>query len=172
MKKIKTFFLLSLALILSSCESDDDSVLASQGKILAAQVKDKASLKAFVLSAKKHLERDYKKALSDFREKEEWKKGSIYLFGLTVEGVSLFHVAKPELEGQNLLDAKDPNGTEIVKELLNAAKTKSGGFVEYLWDNPAKEGEDASQKISYTVIFTKDNKEQHIVGSGFYPPVP
>ncbi|MCZ0932766.1 MAG: cache domain-containing protein [Oligoflexia bacterium] len=131
----------------------------------ANQVKDKDSLRAFVLSAKEHLEKNYDQAVKDFRTKEKWKKGFIYLHGLTMDGTTLFHVALPELEGKNLLNAQQIGNT-IIKPLLSAGK-KGEGFVEYTQDNPATEDADQSKKIGYVTTFKKDGVD-YIVGSGFY----
>lgn len=138
------------------------------GPVTASDVDDKASLKAFVLAAKAHLEKDYETAVDDFRNKEEWKTGSIYLFGLYTSGINLFHVAQPTLEGQDLKLLADDNGVRPTEELIKVAQENAnGGFVEYLWDNPAIPGDDDSEKVSYAVNFTKDGKT-YVVGAGIY----
>ena len=163
MRQLKTMFLFLFVFIgagaLSSCDFFSDSAQA-----MAVNVKDKDSLKAFVLSAKEHLEKDYDQAVSDFRTKEEWKKGAIYLYGLTMEGASLFHTVMPELEGKNLL--QDPKAKIPVQLALSAIKN-GGDFIEYEWDNPAIEGADDSKKVGYVTTFKKDGVD-YIVGSGFY----
>ena len=144
--------------ILPACDSVSNSV-----SVTASDVNDKDSLKAFVLSAKEHLEKNYELAVEDFRTKEKWRKGPVYLYAIGMDGVRLFHVAKPKLEGTK---GSSQGEKEIIESILKAAKNGKG-FVEYPWDNPAIEGEDQSSKVGYTVIFEKDGKE-YALGSGFY----
>ena len=174
--KLKTLLSLIVCAIgliaLSSCVLFSGNIAStktnssnSQTQVTANQVKDKDSLKAFVFSAKEHLETNYDQAVKDFREKEEWKKGFIYLYGFTMDGTTLFHIALPELEGNNLL--KIPQiGDTIIKPLLSAGK-KGGGFAQYTQDNPITEAVDPSKKIGYVIKFKKDGVDC-IVGSGFY----
>ena len=166
MKQLKTllsFFLIIISVnILSSCNLFSSS--NDETKPLAVNVTNKDSLKAFVLSAKEHLEEDYETAVNDFKTKEEWKKGSIYIYGITMDGKSLFHAIHPELEGTDLL--QNPQAKDGAKKALMAVK-KGEGFIEYKWDNPSIEDNYDSKKISYVTTFKKDGVD-YIVGSGFY----
>jgi methyl-accepting chemotaxis protein len=45
----------------------------------------------------------------------------------------IMHPAKPELNGQDLTDIKDPNGKHLFVELVNVVKGQGSGFVEYQW---------------------------------------
>ena len=101
--------------------------------ILADDVKDSDSLKAFVLSAKEYLETNYETAVHDFKTKKEWKSGSIYLYGITLEGKSLFYPNDPKIEGTDLL--QNPQAREGAIMALEAIK-QGGGFISYMWDNP------------------------------------
>ncbi|MCZ0933498.1 MAG: cache domain-containing protein [Oligoflexia bacterium] len=168
MKKIKTNFSFLLIVIgagaLSACDFFSDSGSETETKVMAVDVKDKDSLKAFVLSAKEHLEKDYETAVNDFKTKEEWRKGAIYLYGITLDGKSLFYPNDPKIEGTDLL--QNPKAKDGAMKALTAIKT-GGGFIEYKWDNPAVEDNYDSQKISYVTTFKKDGVD-YIVGSGFY----
>ena len=55
----------------------------------------------------------------------------------------------------------------VVQELIAAAKS-GGGFVEYLWDNPAIEGTDESPKVSYAAPVEILGGDYYI-GAGLYP---
>ena len=165
--KLNFSFLLFIAsaISLSSCDlvSDSDSKTT---KVTASDVKDKASLKAFVLSAKEHLEKDYETAVQDFKTKEEWKKDSIYLSGITQEGFNLFHSIHPELEGTDL--SKNPNLKSSALEKILEASKNGEGFIEYEWDNPAVEDDNYnSKKVAYLTNFKKDGIE-YIVSAGIY----
>ena len=133
----------------------------------AAEVKDKESLKGFVRTAIAHLKTGYDQAVKDFRIQGQWRKGSIYLFGLDKKGVLVFHVAKPELEGRsiNLVDEDGPRNTE---ELVKMA-LEGDGFIEYKFDDPATtDTDEAVLKISYAEAFQKGDR-QVVIGAGFYP---
>ena len=106
-----------------------------------------------------------------FRPEGPWRMGEIYLFVSETDGAVLFHAARQELEGQDLSDLEDAEGVRITEELL-AAAAAGGGYVEYLWDNPALEGDEAtgSPKVSYAAPLALGSRELAI-GSGIYPPV-
>ena len=73
------------------------------------------------------------------------------------------------LEGRNLYDLEDSNGVKIMQQIL-AAAAEGGGYVEYLWDDPAVAGDEetGSPKVGYAVPYTALG-EEFILGSGFYP---
>ena len=43
------------------------------------------------------------------------------------------HPYKPEMDGQDLTDNKDPNGKHLFVEFARVAKEKGEGFVDYFW---------------------------------------
>ncbi|HYE48308.1 MAG TPA: methyl-accepting chemotaxis protein [Azospirillaceae bacterium] len=67
-----------------------------------------------------------------------FQDGREYLFAYTLDGVNLVHPVKPELEGKNLIDFKDPSGRPLIRELAAAARD-GGGFVPYLWPKPGSD---------------------------------
>ena len=75
----------------------------------------------------------------------------------------IMHPIKPELDGQQLDQMKDPSGKLFFVEFNNVVKTKGGGFVDYLWPKP---GFDAPvPKISYV----KGSADWGwVIGSGIY----
>jgi methyl-accepting chemotaxis protein len=63
----------------------------------------------------------------------------------------IMHPAKPELNGQDLTETKDPNGKRLFVEAVDVVKAKGAGFIEYQWPKP---GKDAPQpKLSYVTGF-------------------
>src|ERR1035437_9616948 len=63
----------------------------------------------------------------------------------------IMHPAKPELNGQDLTDNKDPAGKQIFVEFVNIVKKHGSGFIEYQWPKP---GKDAPQpKLSFVAGF-------------------
>ncbi len=79
----------------------------------------------------------------------------------------LMHPYKPELNGKDLSQTKDPTGKLIFVEFVKATKTGSGaGFVEYMWPAPgAAKDAPPIEKISYVKSFAPWG---WIVGSGIY----
>ncbi len=144
---------------------------ADEHLVVAADVVDRETLKNFVLGARSRLESvqdegELDAVLTDFRTSEEWKQGSIYIFITGYDGTSFFHGAIPEREGTNNIDQEDSNGVKITQENIAAAKA-GGGFVEYLWDNPAIEGADESPKVSY-VAPIEILGATYYIGAGLY----
>ena len=147
-------------------------LLAGVEKAAAAarDVVDQETLKMFVLEAKSVLEaaqdaEERTAILASFRT-EEWLQGPIYLFITGYDGTSFFHGARPEREGTNNIDLEDSNGVKVTQQSIAAART-GGGFVEYLWDNPAIEGEDESPKMSYVAPIEIEGASYYI-GAGLY----
>ena len=85
-----------------------------------------------------------------------------YIFAYDPQGVTRVHGANPGLIGKNMFGVKDPNGVEIIRELIRAGRN-GGGFVEYSWNKP-KLGRDAP-KLSYAAPLLGTG---WIIGSGFY----
>ncbi len=90
---------------------------------------------------------------------------------LDLNGVSFFQPVLPELEGQDLSEFVDVEGVRATEELL-AAAAAGGGYVEYLWPNPAVEGDEetGSPKVSYAAPVTLGGRE-FVFAAGIYPPV-
>jgi len=103
-----------------------------------------------------------------------WKSGSVYVFVISTDGYTLFHGGFPlRFEGRQFedIDREDINGVRYLRELL-AAGEAGGGFVEYMFDNPAIEGDEetGSPKIAYATGFRIPGRDQlFVVASGFYP---
>ena len=75
----------------------------------------------------------------------------------------VMHPYKPELNGKDLTDVKDPSGKPIFLEFVKAAKEKNGGFVNYLWP---KAGEsEPVDKVSYVKLYEPWG---WVIGSGLY----
>ncbi|MDO6488444.1 cache domain-containing protein, partial [Colwellia sp. 6_MG-2023] len=91
---------------------------------------------------------------------EESKDGYIFIY--KYDGINIAHKEKPELEGKNLYNLKDPNGVLVIKELIDKAQD-GGGYVEYMWHKPSKDME--VTKLGYAKSI---DKFQWMVGSGFY----
>ncbi len=78
------------------------------------------------------------KALAAFNDpKGQFVKGDVYIVVEAFDGVVLAHGGNQGLVGKSLLEQKDPTtGKYFVKEMIEIAKTKGTGWLEYNWLNP------------------------------------
>jgi methyl-accepting chemotaxis protein len=75
----------------------------------------------------------------------------------------VMHPMKPELDGKDLSESKDPNGLKLFVEFVNVVKKSGSGFVEYQWPKPGME--QPVTKVSYVAGFAPWG---WVVGSGIY----
>jgi cytochrome c len=69
--------------------------------------------------------------------KGQFVKGEMYVTANDFSGTALANPMSPGLVGQNHIGLKDPDGKLFVKEMIEIAKTKGGGWLQYNWINPA-----------------------------------
>jgi methyl-accepting chemotaxis protein len=79
----------------------------------------------------------------------------------------LMHPYKPELNGKNLSETKDPTGKALFLEMIQVSKANAdGGFVNYMWPAPnAPKEAPPIPKISFVKLYPNWG---WIVGSGIY----
>ncbi|MEI2771161.1 MAG: methyl-accepting chemotaxis protein [Candidatus Competibacter sp.] len=75
----------------------------------------------------------------------------------------VMHPFKPELDGKDLRDFKDPTGKHLFVEFVEAVKKDGAGMVSYLWPKPGFE--QPVPKISYVKEF---KPWDWIIGTGIY----
>jgi len=85
-----------------------------------------------------------------------------YIFATDTRGLTVMHGANPALEGKNLWDVQDPNGTYLIRELVRVARS-GGDYVSYEWRNEST-GEVAA-KLGYAVMLPKWDI---MIGTGFW----
>lgn len=147
---------------------------AQETAVTAGDVKDPATLKAFVEYAKSQLD-DIADAAElavlwgSMRLEGDWKSGNTYLIVLSERGSVLFHADRRDFEGRNLRGLVDARGDSVGKYILSEAAA-AGGFVGYYWDDPTVEGDDSGHpKVAYaTEFFSEVTDENHILVGGFY----
>jgi signal transduction histidine kinase len=104
-------------------------------------------------------------ALKAFTEKEgQFRQGSLYIFAYDFSGNVIAHGGDASLVGRNLLGMKDPNGVEVIKELVRLARNGSG-WLYYTWPNPEHAGKQ-EPKLGYVVKID----DGWFIGSGTYGP--
>jgi len=75
----------------------------------------------------------------------------------------VMHPIKPELDGKDLSDFRDPSGKRIFSEFAATARRDGAGFVPYLWSKPGHE--EPVDKLSYVSLFAPWG---WVVGTGIY----
>ena len=88
-----------------------------------------------------------------------------YIFVYDKNGVNLALPAFPNLEGRNLLDMKDTEGKQFLREMLKLVETSGSGWVDYMWPKP---GESVSTQKSSYVSKAKMGDQWVLVGCGVY----
>lgn len=88
-----------------------------------------------------------------------------YVFVIDGQGIELVNPSFPNLEGRNLLDLKDTQGTLLVREMFDVVKNRGAGWVDYMWPKP---GESVSTKKSTYVSRANFGDNWVLVGSGVY----
>jgi methyl-accepting chemotaxis protein len=89
--------------------------------------------------------------------------GDNYFWITDMTPVMIMHPFKPELDGKDLSESKDPTGKHLFVEMVATVKREGSGFVAYRWPKPGAAKPVA--KISYVKGFTPWG---WIVGSGIY----
>jgi signal transduction histidine kinase len=121
-------------------------------------------LTSFVEGAAKFAKDNGKdKALSAFNDKNgSFVKGGLYVFAYDFECNTLAAPTQPDLVGKNRIDAKDPNGVEMIKDMADLAKDGSG-LTYYVYADPAK---DMAQKLKLSYVMKVD--DNWWLGAGLY----
>jgi methyl-accepting chemotaxis protein len=89
--------------------------------------------------------------------------GGNYVWINDLSKTMILHPVKPELNGKNMADFKDPQGKKIFAEFVAVCKNSGQGFVDYYWPKPGNDK--PVPKISYVQLFPKWG---WVVGTGIY----
>lgn len=88
-----------------------------------------------------------------------------YVFVVDSSGVELVNPAFRNLEGRNLLDVKDTQGKQLVRDMLQVVRTSGSGSVDYMWPKP---GDNVSTQKSTYVSKARMGDAWVLVGAGVY----
>ncbi|MDP2057613.1 MAG: cache domain-containing protein, partial [Thiobacillus sp.] len=88
-----------------------------------------------------------------------------YIFVFDMKGIDLVNPGFPSLEGRNLLDLKDTQGKQLIREMFEVVQTRDSGWVDYMWPKP---GESVSTQKSAYVSKAKMGDQWVLVGCGVY----
>ncbi|MDP3702668.1 MAG: methyl-accepting chemotaxis protein [Hylemonella sp.] len=89
--------------------------------------------------------------------------GSEYFWINDMQPVVVMHPIRPDLDGKNVGDLKDPKGLFLFKAFVDKVAKDEQGFVPYLWPKPGKD--QPVDKLSYVKGFKPWG---WVVGSGIY----
>lgn len=89
--------------------------------------------------------------------------GKDYFFILNTDLKMVMHPIKPDLNGSDLGNFRDPQGKALFIEMIEVCKANGSGFVDYMWPKPGEEKPVA--KLSYVQLFPEWG---WIVGTGIY----
>ncbi len=89
--------------------------------------------------------------------------GSEYFWINDMHPKMVMHPIRPELDGKDLSENKDPTGLHLFKEFVKTVKTSGAGDVAYMWPKPGSDK--PVQKVSYVKGFEPWG---WIIGSGVY----
>lgn len=67
----------------------------------------------------------------------KWVDRDLYLVVFKLDGTTLAHGANPKQIGVNVIDRKDIDGKEFVRERMELAKTKATFWQDYKYTNPS-----------------------------------
>lgn len=86
----------------------------------------------------------------------KWVDRDLYLLVFRTDGTSLAHGANPKQIGMNLIDRKDIDGKEFIRERMEMAKAKATFWQDYKFQNPVTKKIEAKtsycERLNDTVI--------------------
>jgi cytochrome c len=104
------------------------------------------------------------KAFAAFNDKAgQFIKKDLYIFVIDWNGTIVAHGVTPQLINKPTADLKDSEGKFFMREMVQVAKTKGTGWVDYKWTSPA------TKKIEQKSSFVKRIPgEDLLIGCGIY----
>ena len=129
------FTLFSAPVVLAQNNND-----ASDAKATTVEVKDyKQEVVSLVDRALAYIKENGKeKALAAFNDPDgPFVKNGLYVFAYDFYGVNKALATNPALVGKDLIDMKDANGKEIIKDMIAVVK-RGGGWYDYKWEGHDK----------------------------------
>ncbi|CAN7323682.1 MULTISPECIES: cache domain-containing protein [Duganella] len=140
------------------------SMFAISSSALAADKGTKEEAVAMVKKAVALIKSDGKEkafaAISD-PSNTTFHDRDLYIYVYDLNGVALAHGNNPKMVGKPLIGLKDNEGKPMIKEMVDLAKTKGSGWVDFKWPNPVTKAVEA--KSGYV-----EKVEDMLVGSGIY----
>ncbi len=120
------------------------SCIFAMASVYAAEKATPEGAKKLVQEAAAYMEANGKEnALKEFSKRDgKFVRGDMYIFACDLEAVMIAHPVNPGLVGRNLISHVDSKGKPFMKEIVELAKTKGSGFVDYTFLNPVTKQEE------------------------------
>ena len=104
------------------------------------------------------------KAMADISNKQgAFVDRDLYLTVYKLDGMNLAHGANEKFIGKNMIDLKDIDGKEYMRERLDIAKTKSSFWQDFKFPNPV------TKKIEPKQMYC-ERADELVVCGGIYKP--
>jgi signal transduction histidine kinase len=143
---------------------------AGKDRLALYAYKDTQDLVALVEDAATLIETKGDEAFKEFAQNDsKWLNADHYLFAYTLEGMTVFHAVTPHLVGQDVMDLKDMNGKQIIRQITEIGRrpaNDASGWVFYLWEDHAQLT--PSWKAAYVRKAVTPDHKTYVVGSGSY----
>ncbi len=103
---------------------------------VAEEIVKKADEQLIKTAIKFYKEVGGNKAFAEFSNpKSRFTFRTLYIFVIDRQGVVLAHGQNKNLIGKVLIGLKDSDGKLFIKQIIDAAKVKKSGWIEYKWLN-------------------------------------
>ncbi|MDJ0784371.1 MAG: methyl-accepting chemotaxis protein [Desulfosarcinaceae bacterium] len=144
--------------------------IANERSLMLAEKTER--LKNIVEVAMSNLESVNQRSAMSLDERQQLAKDLIrtmryntsdYLWINDMQAVIVMHPIKPQLDGKDLSNFKDPNGKKLFSAFVDVCARQGEGTVDYLWPKPGHE--EPVAKLSYVKRF---KPWDWVVGTGIY----
>jgi cytochrome c len=105
------------------------------------------------------------KAMADITDpKGAFVDRELYLTVYKMDGTALAHGANAKFVGKNMIELRDGNGKEHIRERLEIARTKATFWQDFTFINPV------NKKMEPKQMYCERTEEQLVVCGGIYKP--
>jgi signal transduction histidine kinase len=105
------------------------------------------------------------KAMADITDpKGTFVDRELYLTVYKMDGTALAHGANAKFVGKNMIELRDGNGKEHIRERMEMAKTKNAFWQDFTFINPV------NKKMEPKQMYCEKTDDQLVVCGGIYKP--
>ena len=105
------------------------------------------------------------KAMADITDpKGTFVDRELYLTVYKMDGTALAHGANAKFVGKNMIELRDGNGKEHIRERMELAKTKNAFWQDFTFINPV------NKKMEPKQMYCEKTDDQLVVCGGIYKP--
>ena len=105
------------------------------------------------------------KAMADITDpKGSFVDRELYLTVYQMDGTALAHGANAKFVGKNMIELRDGNGKEHIRERMELAKTKASFWQDFTFINPV------NKKMEPKQMYCERTDEKRVVCGGIYKP--